>query len=95
MSKYYKGQTLLITLIMQVDITGAGTTQIKYRKPSGATGAWTATVDDAESGRISYTLTAASNDENGTWVIWGYIVQADLSVVIGSPVEIEMRVEGY
>ena len=48
MAKYFKGQTWQADIFVPVDITGAGTNQIKYRKPSGATGAWTATVVDAE-----------------------------------------------
>ena len=95
MSNYYKGQTLQIDVIMQVDITGASTTQIKYRKPLGTTGAWNATVVDDESGWLRYVVSAANNDESGIWSVWGYIVQADASVLIGSTLEIEMRVEGY
>ena len=95
MAKYYKGQTLQIDVLLNVDITAAGTVQIKYRKPLGTTGTWTATVVNAESGWIRYILPAADNDDDGTWVIWGYIVQADGSVLIGSPLEIDMRVEGY
>jgi hypothetical protein len=92
--KYYQGQTLQIDLVIHVDITGAGTVQIKYRKPSGATGAWTATVVDAEDGWLRYTLASASNDESGVWFVWPYIVQADASVVKGTAQQIRMNVEG-
>ena len=95
MAKYFKGQTWQADIFVPVDITGAGTNQIKYRKPSGTTGAWTATVVDAEAGWLRYILPAANNDESGTWTVWGYVVQADTSVIIGSPLEVEMRVEGY
>jgi hypothetical protein len=94
-AKYYEGQTLQIDLLGYVDITGAGTTQIKYRKPSGTAGAWNATVVNAEVCWLRYILAAASNDEDGDWTIWIYIVQADASVLIGSPLKIRMEVEGY
>lgn len=94
MAKFKKGQTLEINVFIPVDITGAGTAQIKYTKPSGATGAWTATVVDAERGWLRYTLAAASNDESGDWVVWGYVVQADASVVIGDIVPMRLWTEG-
>ncbi len=94
-SKYYVGQTLQIDLLCYVDITGAGTVQIKYRLPSGTTGAWTATVVDAEDGWIRYTLAAASNTESGDITCWIYVVQADASVLIGTPQKIRMTAEGY
>ncbi len=95
MTWFYKGQTIQIDVLMNTDITGAGTNQIKYQKPSGATGAWNASVIDAEGGWLRYILPAASNDESGIWVVWGYIVQADLSILTGSPLEMEVREEGH
>jgi hypothetical protein len=92
--KYYEGQTLQIDLICHIDITGAGTVQIKYKKPSGSTGAWVASVVDAEDGWIRYTLAAASNDEDGDWTIWRRVVQADASVIIGRALQIRMHEEG-
>jgi hypothetical protein len=94
MAKLKKGQTLEINIFVPADITGAGTNQIKYTKPSGATGAWTATVVDAERGWLRYTLSAANNDESGDWGVWGYVVQADASVLIGDVLPIRMTVEG-
>lgn len=93
--KYYEGQTLQLDIFLRVDITGAGTNQIKYRKPSGTTGAWNASVIDAEAGWLRYVLPAANNDENGKWTVWGYAVQSDSTILIGSPLEINMLAEGY
>jgi len=95
MAKYYKGQTLQIDILMFVDITGAGTVYINYRKPSGSSGSWTASVIDAEQGWIRYILPAASNDEDGDWTVWGHVIQADATVLIGTPLTIRMNVEGY
>lgn len=93
--KYYVGQTLQIDVWLRVDITGATAYLLKYRKPSGTTGDWTATIVDAEAGWLRYNLPAASNDESGIWTLWGHVTLADSSVIIGSPLEIEMREEGY
>lgn len=95
MAKYYVGQTLQFDIIVDVDITAAGTTQIKYRKPSGAAGTWVATVIDAEAGWLRYILAAAANDEDGDWTVWGYVIQADATVLIGSPLKVRMELEGY
>ncbi len=94
MAKYYKGQTIQFDITLDVDITAAGTVSLKYKKPSGTTGTWTASVVDAEDGWIRYVLAAASNDESGDWTIWGYVVQADATVLIGTPLTVRMLEEG-
>ncbi len=93
--RYYVGQTIQIDLILDDDITGAGTVQIKYRLPSGTAGAWTATVVDAESGRIRYILPAASNTEAGDTALWAYVIQADATVDIGRTLTLHIEAEGY
>jgi hypothetical protein len=95
MSHYVKGQTLQIDLVMDVDITGAGTNWIKYRKPSGTEGNWVASVVSEEDGWLRYILPAASNDESGDWTVWCYVIQADASVLISAPLTIRIDAEGY
>jgi len=95
MSKIYEGQTLQIDVVMERNITGAGTTQIKYRKPGGSTGAWTATVTDATIGWLTYKLAAASNDENSVWHVWGYVVLSGGEVLIGQMLDLLITEEGY
>lgn len=68
----YKGQSLLtITLDCGTTVTSATTARILYRKPSGATGFWTATASGTE---LSYTLVNGDIDESGTWQLQGYTV---------------------
>ena len=82
MGKIHTFQTALdITRTVGVDITGATETLLKYKKPSLAEGQWTATIDDAATGKVKYTV--ADNtviDEYGTWIVWAKITFADSTV---------------
>ena len=82
MDKIYVGQTWgTIERIMDQDITGATVTKIKYIKPSGATGEWTAVVTNAALGYITYSLSneiaTPTITESRVWKTWGYIGFAD------------------
>lgn len=79
MSKVYVGQSSFqLKLTTGVDITGAKTVQIKYRKPDGSTtGAWTAVVESAATGVIYYDFAEGDLDQQGTWTVWAYIVFSD------------------
>lgn len=62
-----------IVLNVGVDISAATTRQIKYEKPDGTTGYWTAVEESTTS--ISYTTTAATDlDDKGNWKLQAYIV---------------------
>lgn len=54
-----------------IDLSAATTKEIKYRKPSGATGSWTA----SSSGDIlTYTTAAAATlDEAGRWLLQAHV----------------------
>lgn len=77
MSELFKTQSLL-TLDAPTgfdDLVSATTTQILYRKPSGATGAWTATVDGRD---LTYNIHNGDIDEVGSWQFQAYIVVGGL-----------------
>ncbi len=52
-------------------IEGATSTQINYKKPSGATGYWTATVVDGR--YLQYQVQTNDLDESGTWKFQAYL----------------------
>jgi len=52
-------------------IVSASTIQIKYKKPSGATGTWTAEVEELT--YAAYTTLAGDLDEDGPWEIQLYV----------------------
>jgi len=55
---------------MRIDLTGATLLQIKYRKPSGITGTWTATAVGTD--RLQFTTILNSIDEAGSWTFQPY-----------------------
>jgi len=89
MGKIYKGQTALtIRLTVGQDITDASSLTIKYRKPSGTEGSWTATEVDATEGTIGYTMADANQlNEVGLWTFWAYVTFSDGASAAGEPVE--------
>lgn len=95
MGKIYLNQSSLrIHLTTGVDITGATVTQIKFKKPSGSTGEWTASVDDVGAGSIYYDLTGTELNEAGTWTLWAYVTFADTRSAPGEPVKVTVFIEG-
>lgn len=88
MSKIYVGQTkVYFEATVSQDVTAA-TCLIKYRKPSGTTGSWAATIITAATGVIRYTVAAGATtilDEAGTWTFWGHVTFSDSRVAEGEP----------
>lgn len=63
---------LSIKLDTAVDLTAINATNlaIKYKKPSGATGAWSASI--TETTKLVYNFTNADLDETGLWSAQAY-----------------------
>ena len=89
MGRIYKGQSALtIRLTVGQDITSANPVLVKYKKPSGVEGSWTASIADATEGTISYTMADTDQiDEIGLWTFWAHVTFADGKVAPGEPVE--------
>ena len=96
MGKIYAGQTAVeFEITVGQDITGATSVLIKYKKPSGATGEFIATIVTPATGVIKYEVTSTAElDEDGTWLIWAYITFASGKVAAGEPFELEIYNEG-
>lgn len=87
MGQIFINQTKLrIRLILGVDVTGASTIHIQYRKPDGVTGAWDASIESATDGIMYYDIQSGDLDEAGIWTFWGYIVFASRGMARGEPV---------
>jgi hypothetical protein len=96
MGKIFKGQTKLQTkLTLEQDISGATSVLIKYKKPSGTLGSWTATTITAATGVIGYEPAGPDTlDEVGQWTIWAYVTFSDSRVAAGEPVTMQVNKEG-
>lgn len=67
---------------------------IKYKKPDGTLGQWTATVEDAINGIIFYNLLSTEFLTAGTWTYWSYVIFSDGRIGIGNICKITVRKEG-
>jgi hypothetical protein len=91
----FRNQTSLrIKLTTNVDITGSTVRQIKYRKPSGQTGNWTALSEDDALGIIYYDVQTGDINESGNWVIWAYVTFSDSRSAPGEIIKVKVYEEG-
>lgn len=95
--KIYVGQTKVYFEATVSQDVSAGTCLIKYTKPSGATGSWSASIITAATGVIRYTVPVGATtilDEAGNWTLWGYVTFSDNRVAAGEPYTVKVYVEG-
>lgn len=79
-----------------VDITGALELLIKYRKPDGTLGEFSAISVDDDTGVIQYSVASEDDiDQAGPWVFWGYVTFADGKSAPGETFEHWFYPEGY
>lgn len=81
------GTAIRISLAGSMDLSTAVAQTIRYRKPSGDTGEWTATV---VGDTVEYITVAGDIDEAGVWYIQAYV---DLTTWQGTSKAVSLRVE--
>lgn len=96
MGRIHVGQTALsFVATVSQDITGADPVLIKYIKPSGTTGSFTATITDALTGEITYVVENVSDvSEYNNWILWAHITFASGKVAAGKATQIKVFKEG-
>ena len=82
----YTGQVVEIVLETNTDLSGATSPEIRYEKPNGFLGVWTAALSG---NNLTYTTT--NNDLNvaGTWKLQAYVNQSGTR--LGNIVRIEVE----
>lgn len=84
MGKIFIEQTdLTIQLKTFKNIANAQSVKIKYRKPNGVIGEWTANIVDETTGVIDFNAFAGQIDIAGNWTIWAKIVDENGLISIG------------
>lgn len=73
MSNIYLGQCFTITLNTNVDVSGATTKQIHYKKPISGTKVL-ADASVVENTKLRITITDSQNDEHGDWYFHTYAI---------------------
>jgi hypothetical protein len=96
LGKIYKTQDYLrIKLSLLHNLSNASSAKIKYKKPDGTTGEWTAIIEDKKKGVIYYDLPQGSPlTDAGAWTLWAYVAFSDGRVAAGEPVSITIYSEG-
>lgn len=96
MGKIFKNQTAL-KLIANVkqDVTGALATKIKYKKPDTSLGSFNASVTNASSGTLQYSVTSSGDiDQAGEWRFWGHVTFSDSNYAAGEVFKKDVYEEG-
>jgi len=95
MGKIYKGQSALrITVKTYIDLDGIEGAVIKYRKPNGKCGEFTAGVSDEAMGDIFHECIEGEIDLSGWWAFWAYVTFADGRTAAGETAKIYIWQEG-
>jgi len=97
MGRIYKNQTALkIVATVGQNITGATIKQIKYKKPDGTIGAFTAVSSNDSRGVLEYTVSSADDiDQAGMWKLWGYVTFSDGKSAPGEAYQVRVYEESY
>ena len=95
MDKIFIGQSALrITLKTFTDLEGIEKAVIKYRKPNGKNGEFTAAVTDTANGIISHECIEGEIDVIGWWAFWAFVTFADGRTAAGEAVKVYIWREG-
>ncbi|MCL2763579.1 MAG: hypothetical protein FWD36_10360 [Treponema sp.] len=95
MGKVFKGQSALrITLTTFCDLEGIENAFIKYRKPNGKTGEFTAAVSDAVKGVVFHECIEGDIDACGWWAFWAFVAFADGRTAAGESAKVYVWNEG-
>jgi hypothetical protein len=92
MGKIFKGQTALrIVLNTFIDLVGIEKAVIRYRKPNGKAGEFTAGVIDT---CVIHECIEGEIDVSGWWAFWAFITFADGRTAAGETAKVYIWNEG-
>jgi len=95
MGKIFKGQTALrLTVKTFVDLEDIISAVIKYRKPDGISGEFSAAVTDTANGVISHECIEGELDVSGWWAFWAYVTFGDGRTAAGEAAKVYIWNEG-
>jgi hypothetical protein len=95
MARIYAGQSALrITLKTFIDLEGIIAAVIKYRKPDGAAGEFSAGIADSARGVIFHECLEGEIDLSGWWAFWAFITFADGRTAAGETAKVFVWNEG-
>jgi len=94
--RIFKGQSALrITLKTFINLEGIECAVIRYRKPNGKSGEFSAAVGDTANGVIFHECIEGDIDVSGWWSFWAFITFADGRTAAGQTAKVYIWREGY
>ena len=95
MKRIFKGQTALrITLRTFCDLEDIISVAIRYKKPNGIKGEFSAGVSNSEKGLIHHECIEGDLDVSGWWVLWAFVTFTDGRTAAGQAAKIYVWKEG-
>ncbi|MDR0442556.1 MAG: hypothetical protein LBH44_04020 [Treponema sp.] len=95
MGRIFINQSALrITLKTFIDLEGIISAVIKYRKPNGKSGEFSAAVGDVEKGVIFHECLEGEIDLSGWWSFWAFVTFADGRTASGEAAKVYVWREG-
>jgi hypothetical protein len=95
MAHIFKRQSALrLTLKTFTDLEGILSAVIRFCKPNGKTGEFTAAVSDTEKGIIFHECIEGEIDATGWWAFWAYVTFADGRTAAGETAKVYVWQEG-
>ena len=95
MGRIFKEQSALrITLKTFTDLDGIENAVIKYRKPNGVYGKFSAGVTDSSEGIIFHECIEGEIDVSGWWVFWAFVTFTDGRTAAGQAAKVFVWNEG-
>jgi len=90
MADYFVNQNFRLRADSKNVLTGA-TVYLGYFRPDGKIGRWTGSINPSNSNEILYNVTFPIA---GKWLLWSYVVFADLTIGIGKVWSVKILNEG-
>jgi len=95
MGLIYKNQSsLTLKVLTYIELSGADTCILKYRKPDGTEDRFPLTIEDELEGILRYNVQNGDLDESGWWSFWANITFIDGRTSAGDPERVFINEEG-
>ena len=93
--KIFRGQTALRIMVKTFcNLEGVLSAVIRYKKPNGKTGAFSAAVKDKAKGVISHEVIEGEIDVSGWWMFWAFVTFEDGRTAAGEAAKVFVWEEG-
>jgi hypothetical protein len=76
----FVGDTVLLSVSTDIALSAYSAWIIKFRRPDGTTGYWTASIDPDDSNRMIYATSPTDLNMEGLWVLQAHVEGVDTAL---------------